>query len=83
MSKFEFRVGVHDRLIVVTEASSHFYAVYRKSQDQRGTLLERRRPTTDQKLVAEARRAANAKARELRLDCLICRLELQMLRSAP
>ena len=65
MSKFEFRVGVHDGLIVVLELSSHFYAVYGMSQGQRRLLLERRRPTKDQQLVAKARHAANAKAREL------------------
>ncbi len=65
MSKFEFRVGVHDGLIVVTEPTSHFYAVYAKAADHRRLVLERRRPTKDQKLVAQARRAANAKAREL------------------
>jgi hypothetical protein len=65
MSKFEFRVGVHDGLIVVTEPTSHFYAVYSKPADQRRLILERRRPTNNQELVAQARRAANAKAREL------------------
>ena len=65
MSKFEFQVGVHDGLIVVLESSSHFYAIYGKSQDQRRLLLERRRPTKDQRLVDKARQAANAKAREL------------------
>ena len=60
MSKFEFRVGVHDGLIVVTEPASHFYAVY-----GRPPILERRRPTKDQTLITQARRAANAKAREL------------------
>ena len=65
MSKFEFRVGVHDGLIVVTEPTSHFYAVYAKSPDQRRLILERRRTTQDQQLVAQALKAANAKAREL------------------
>jgi hypothetical protein len=65
MSKFEFRVGVHDGLIVVTEPASHFYAVYGKPPGQRRLILERRRPTKDQTLVTQARRAANAKAREL------------------
>ena len=65
MNKFEFHVGVHDGLIVVTEATSHFYAVFGKLQGQRRLVLERRRPTKDQKLVAQARKAANAKAREL------------------
>jgi hypothetical protein len=65
MSKFEFRVGVHDGLIVVTEPTSHFYAVYAKPADQRQLILERRRPTKDQQLVDQARKAANAKAREL------------------
>ena len=60
-----FRVGVHNGLIVVTEPTSHFYAVYAKPQDQSQLILERRRPTKDQQLVAEARNAANAKAREL------------------
>ena len=59
MSKFELHVGVHDGLIVVTEPTSHVYAVFGKPQG------ERRRPTKDQKLVAQARKAANAKAREL------------------
>ena len=58
-------MGVHDGLIVVTEPTSHFYAVYGKPHGQRRLILERRRPTTDQKLVAQARKAANAKAREL------------------
>jgi hypothetical protein len=65
MSKFEFRVGVHDGLIVVTEPTSHFYAVYGKPDGQRRLILERRRPTKDQRLVTQARKAANAKAREL------------------
>ena len=65
MNKFEFHVGVHDGLIVVTEATSRFYAVFGKPQGQRRLILERRRPTKDQKLVAQARKAANAKAREL------------------
>lgn len=65
MSKFEFQVGVHDGLIVVLESSLHFYAIYGMSQDQRRLLLERRRPTKDQRLVDKARQAANAKAREL------------------
>ncbi|HEY7616242.1 MAG TPA: hypothetical protein VH744_05520 [Terriglobales bacterium] len=65
MSKFEFRVGVHDGLIVVTEPTSHFYAVYAKVPDEGRLILERRRPTKDNKLVAEARKAANAKARAL------------------
>ena len=65
MSKFEFRVGVDDGLIVVTEPTSHFYAVYGQGQGQRRLILARRRPTKDNKLVAEARKAANAKAREL------------------
>jgi hypothetical protein len=47
MSEFEFQVGVHDGLIVGLESNSHFYAIYRKSQDQRRLLLERRRPTKD------------------------------------
>jgi hypothetical protein len=54
MNKFEFRVGVHDGLIVVTDA------VYAKPADQQRLILERRRPTKDQRLVAEARNAANA-----------------------
>jgi hypothetical protein len=65
MNKFEFRVGVHDGLIVVTEPTSNFYAVYAKPADQQHLVLERRRPTKDQRLVAEARNAASAKAREL------------------
>jgi len=65
MSKFEFQVGVHDGLIVVLESNSHYYAIYGMSQDQRRLLLERRRPTKDQRLVDKARQAANAKAREL------------------
>jgi hypothetical protein len=65
MSKFEFRVGVHDGLIVVTEPTSHFYAVYGKPDGQRRLILARRRPTKDQRLVTQARQAANAKAREL------------------
>jgi hypothetical protein len=65
MSKFEFRIGVYDGLIVVTEPTSHFYAVYGKPQGQRRLILERRRPTKDQRLVAQARKTANAKAREL------------------
>ena len=65
MSKFEFRVGVHDGLIVVTEPTSHFYAVYGRPPGQRRLILERRRPTKNQTLVAQARKAANAKAREL------------------
>ena len=65
MSEFEFRVGVHDGLIVVMEPTSHFYAVYGKPPGQRRLILERRRPTKDQKLVAKARKAALAKAREL------------------
>ena len=40
MSKFEFRVGVHDGLIVVTEPTSHFYAVYAKPADQRQLILD-------------------------------------------
>ena len=65
MSKFEFQVGVHDGLIVVLESNSHFYAIYGKSQDRRRLLLERRRPTKDQRLVDKARQAADAKARDL------------------
>ncbi|MGH6824129.1 hypothetical protein [Methyloceanibacter sp.] len=65
MSKFEFHVGVHDGLIVVTEPASHFYAVYGMLKGQRRLVLERRRPTKDEKLVTQARKAANAKAREL------------------
>jgi hypothetical protein len=65
MSEFEFQVGVHDGLIVGLESNSHFYAIYRKSQDQRRLVLERRRPTKDQNLVDQARKAASAKAREL------------------
>jgi lipase chaperone LimK len=65
MGKFEFQVGVHDGLIVVLESNWHFYAIYGKSQDRRRLLLERRRPTKDQRLVDKARQAANAKAREL------------------
>ena len=52
MSKFEFQVGVHDGLIVVLESGSHFYAIYGMSQDQRRLILERRRPTKNQTLVA-------------------------------
>ena len=65
MSKFEFRVGVHDGLIVVTEPTSHFYAIYAKLPDPPRLVLERRRPTKNQNLVDQARKAANAKAREL------------------
>jgi hypothetical protein len=65
MSKFEFRVGVHDGLIVVTEPTSHFFAIYGKPRADRRLTLERRGPTKDQKLIAEARKAANAKARAL------------------
>ena len=65
MNKFEFQVGVHDGLIVVTEPTSHFYALYAKPADQRRLILERRRPTKDRRLVDRARNAANAKARQL------------------
>jgi hypothetical protein len=65
MGKFEFRVSVHDGLIVVMEPNTQFYAVYAKHGNQRRLVLERRRPTKDQKLVSEAGRAATAKAREL------------------
>ena len=70
MSKFEFRVGVHDGLIVVMEPTSHFYAVYGKPQGQRRLILERRRPTKDQKLVGSGAQGCTCQGARVGVDPL-------------
>lgn len=61
----EFEVSVSGDVIVVMDPATRFYAIYSKSSDQSRVVLKRSRPTTDRALLAGARRAANAKAREL------------------
>ena len=61
----KFEVGVSGDLIIVREPATLFYAIFSKSPDQPQLVLKRRRPTKDRALVAGARKAANAKAREL------------------
>jgi hypothetical protein len=61
MSKFEFRVGIHDGLIVVTEPTSRFYAVYAKPADQRQLILDA--PKANQRSAA-GRRSAQRRERE-------------------
>ena len=61
----EPEVSVSGDVIVVMDPATRFYAIYSKSSDQSRVVLKRSRPTTDRALLAGARRAANAKAREL------------------
>ena len=59
------QVGVKGHRIVVREPASGFYAIYSKTNDLPRLRLERRKPTGDLQLVAEASQAAVSKAREL------------------
>jgi hypothetical protein len=60
-----FEVGVQDDLIIVREPVTNFYAIYSKPTDRPHLILQRRRPTDDHKLLAQAFQAAASKAREL------------------
>jgi hypothetical protein len=60
-----FEVGLQDYLIIVREPNTGFYAIYSKPAEQAQLTLQRRKPTNDLSLLAQARQAANEKAREL------------------
>jgi hypothetical protein len=74
MSESALQVGVDGDLIVVTDPSTRYYAIYSRPSERAEMLahghtqhltLLRRRPTKDRALLAAAYQAANAKAREL------------------
>ena len=74
MSESALQVGVDGDLIVVTDPSTRYYAIYSRRSERAEMLahghtqhltLLRRRPTKDRALLAAAYQAANAKAREL------------------
>ena len=60
-----FEIGVDDGRIIIRDAATGFFAIYAKPSDRPHLLLERRKPTEDQVLLARALQAAVAKAREL------------------
>jgi hypothetical protein len=60
-----FEIGVDDGRIIIRDAATGFFAIYSKPSDRPNLLLERRKPTEDQVLLARALQAAVAKAREL------------------
>jgi hypothetical protein len=60
-----FEIGVDDGRIIIRDAATGFFAIYSKPSDRQNLLLERRKPTEDQVLLARALQAAVAKAREL------------------
>ena len=60
-------IEIEDRgdLIIVTQPSSRFVAVYTKPTNKSQLILKRRTDTDDHLLLAQAWQAANDKAREL------------------
>lgn len=61
----DLEVGVQGGRIIVRDSASGFYAIYSKTKDRSRLLLERRKPTTDLELLAQASQLAVSKAREL------------------
>ena len=65
MTESEFQVEVRGDLIIVTQPSTQFFAVYIRPTNQPQLILKRRTDTDDHVLLAQVSQAANAKAREL------------------
>ena len=59
------QVEVKGDLLIVSEPTSNFVAIYVKSSERYQLMLMPRTPTTDNVLLAEAFQAAVGKAREL------------------
>ena len=65
MTESEIQVEVRGDLIIVTQPSTQFFAVYIRPTNQPQLILKRRTDTDDHVLLAQVSQAANAKAREL------------------
>jgi hypothetical protein len=61
----DLTVGVDGGRIIVMDPATGFFAICSKPSDRPHLLLERRKPSDDQVLLAHAFQAAVAKAREL------------------
>jgi hypothetical protein len=65
MTDSEIQVEVRGDLMIVTQPSTQFFAVYIRPTNQPQLILKRRTDTDDHVLLAQVSQAANAKAREL------------------
>ena len=65
MTDTEIQVEVRGDLMIVTQPSTQFFAVYIRPTNQPQLILKRRTDTDDHVLLAQVSQAANAKAREL------------------
>jgi hypothetical protein len=65
MSGIDIHIEVRGDLIIVTQPTTQFFAVYARPTNESQLILKRRSDTEDQALLAQAWQAANAKAREL------------------
>ena len=61
----EIQIEVRGDLIIVTQPTTQFVAIFTKPKHQPHLILKRRTDTNDHVLIAQAWRAANTKAREL------------------
>ncbi len=61
----EIQIEVRGDLIIVTQPTTQFVAIFTKPKHQPELILKRRTDTDDHVLIAQAWRAANTKAREL------------------
>ena len=59
------KLEVRGDLMIVTQPSTQFFAVYIRPTNQPQLILKRRTDTDDHVLLAQVSQAANAKAREL------------------
>jgi hypothetical protein len=65
MSDYDLKAEARGDLIIVTELTTGFFAVYTKAPDAPHLLLKGRAETVDHALLAASFQAAVAKAREL------------------
>ena len=65
MTDSEIQVEVRGDLMIVTQPSTQFFAVYIRPTNQPQLILKRRTDTDDPVLLAQVSQAANARAREL------------------
>ena len=65
MNDYDLKADARGELIIVTEPSIGFFAVYGKEPGTPQLLLKNRAPTKDHTLLAAAWQAAVAKARSL------------------
>ena len=61
----EVQIEVRGNLIIVTQPTTQFVAIFTKTSNQPRLILMRRTDTNDHLLIAQAWRAAHTKAREL------------------